>query len=83
MYFDGALNIEVVGAGILFLTPSRDELCYVLWIHFLDSNNTAKYEAALHSLRITAELGVKCLMVYGDSALVINRSIRTGPVPAR
>ena len=50
MYFNGALNIEGAGAGMLFVTPSRDELRYVLRIHF-------------HGLCIAIELGVKCLMV--------------------
>jgi ribonuclease HI len=48
----------------------------------LVSNNSAEYEAALHGLRITAELGVKCLMVFGDSALVINQ-VNNGPTLAR
>ena len=72
MFFDGALNIKGAGAGVLFITPSKDKLRYVLWIHFSASNNAAKYEACLHGLCIAIELGVKCLMVYGDSALVIN-----------
>ena len=73
MYFDGALNINGAGAGILFITPTKDKLQYVLRIHFLASNNAAEYEACLHGLRIAIELGVKRLMVYGDSALVINQ----------
>ena len=32
-----------------------------------------EYEACLHGLCIAIELGIKCLMVYGDSALVINQ----------
>ena len=32
-----------------------------------------EYEACLHRLRIAVKLDVKCLMVYGDSALVINQ----------
>ena len=72
MFFDGALNIDGAGVGVLFGIPSGDELCYVLRIHFLTSNNAAEYEAALHGLCIAVELGVKCLMVYGDSTLVIN-----------
>ena len=72
MYFDGALNINGAGAGILFITPTKDKLRYALQIHFLASNNVAEYEACLHGLCIAVELGVKCLMVYGDSALVIN-----------
>ena len=72
MYFDGALNINGVGVGILFITPTKDKLQYVLRINFLASNNAAEYEACLHGLCIAIELGVKCLMVYRDSALVIN-----------
>jgi hypothetical protein len=72
MYFDDALNINGAGAGILFITPTKDKLRYVLWIHFPASNNAAEYEACLLRLRIAIELGVKSLMVYGDSAVVIN-----------
>ncbi|XP_066311164.1 uncharacterized protein [Miscanthus floridulus] len=73
MYFDGALNINDAGAGILFITLTKDKLRYVLRIHFAASNNAAEYEAYLHGLRIAVELGVKRLMVYGDSVLVINQ----------
>ena len=73
MYFDGALNINRVGASILFITSTKDKLRYVLHIHLPASNNAVEYEACLHGLRIAVELGVKCLMVYGDSTLVINQ----------
>ena len=73
MYFDDALNINGAGAGILFPMPTKDKLRYVLRIHFPASNNAAKYEACLHGLRIAVELGVKRLMAYRDSTLVINQ----------
>ena len=73
MYFDGTLNINGAGAGILFIMPTKDRLWYVLRIHFPASNNTAEYESCFHGLRIAIKLGVKCLIVYGDSALVINQ----------
>ena len=73
MYFDGALNINGAGASILFITPTKDKLRYILQIHFPASNNAVEYEACLHGLRIVVELSVKCLMVYRDSALVINQ----------
>jgi ribonuclease HI len=57
---------------VYFISPSRDKLSYVLRIHFKASNNDAEYEVALHDLRITVELGLKRLMVFGDSALVIH-----------
>ena len=73
MYFDGSLNLDGARAGIFFISPSEDHLQYVLWIHFPASNNAAVYEACLHGLRIAIELGVKCLLVYDDSMLVINQ----------
>jgi ribonuclease HI len=73
MYFDGSLNIDGVGARVYFVSPSRDKLSYVLRIHFKASNNVVEYEAALHGLCNAIELGIKMLMVFGDSALVINQ----------
>jgi hypothetical protein len=72
MYFDGSLNIDGAGAGVYFISPSGDRLSYVLRIHFKASNNAAKYGATLHGLRIAIELGIKRIMVFGDSTLVIN-----------
>jgi ribonuclease HI len=68
MYFDGSLNIGA-REGVYFISPSRDRLTYVLRIHFKASKNAAEYKAALHGLRIAIELGIKRLMVFGDSAL--------------
>ena len=68
MYLDGALNINGACAGILFITPTKDKLRYVLRIHFSASNNVAEYEACLHRLRIAIKLYVKCLIVYEDYA---------------
>jgi len=73
MFFDGSLNINGVGAEILFVSPNKDKLRYVLRILFPASNNVAEYEACLHGIRLVVELGVKRLYVHGDSALVINQ----------
>jgi ribonuclease HI len=73
MYFDGSLNINGAGEGVLFISRNKDELRYILRLHFPASNNAAEYEACLHGMGIAVELGVKRLYVYGDSALVINQ----------
>ena len=73
MFFDGSLNINGAGDVILFISPNKDKLCYVLRILFPASNNVAEYEACLHGIRLAVELGVKRLYIYGDSALVINQ----------
>jgi ribonuclease HI len=46
-------------------------LKYVLQILWAVSNNEAKYEALLHGLRLAISLGIKRLLVYGDSLLVV------------
>jgi hypothetical protein len=73
MYFDGSLNIDGVGAGVYFISPSGDKLSYVLQIHFKASNNATKYEVALHGLCIAVELDIKWIIVFSDSALVIRQ----------
>jgi ribonuclease HI len=37
------------------------------------SNNTTKYEALIHRLSIVVSLGIKKLMVYGNSLVVISQ----------
>jgi dsDNA-binding SOS-regulon protein len=73
MYFDGSLKLEGAGAGVLLISPTGEQLKYVLQIFWKVSNNEAEYEALLHGLRLAASLGIKQLLVYGDSAVVINQ----------
>jgi ribonuclease HI len=72
MYFDGSLNIDGAGIGVLFISPTNKQLRYVIRIYFSTSNNVAEYEACLHGMWIVVELGVKRLYIYDDSVLVIN-----------
>jgi ribonuclease HI len=73
MYFDGALNLEGAGAGVLLISPQREQLKYVLQIHYKASNNRAEYEALIHGLRIAVSLGIKRLLALGDSKVVIEQ----------
>jgi ribonuclease HI len=73
MYFDGSLKLEGAGAGVLLISPTGEQIKYVLQIFWKVSNNEAEYEALLHGLRLVASLGIKRLLVYGYSAVVINQ----------
>jgi ribonuclease HI len=73
MYFDGSLKLDGGGAGVLFISPRGEQLKYVLQILWEVSNNEAKYEALLHGLRLAISLGIKRLLVYGDSLLVVQQ----------
>jgi ribonuclease HI len=73
MYFDGLLKLEGKGAGVLLISSQGEQLKYVLQIFWKVSNNEAEYEAILHRLRLAISLGIKRLLVYGDSVVVINQ----------
>jgi ribonuclease HI len=76
MYFDGSLMKTAAGVGLLFISPLRKHLRYVLHLHFPASNNVAEYEALVNGLRIAIELGVQRLDARGDSQLVIDQVMK-------
>jgi ribonuclease HI len=73
MYFNDTLNLEGVGVGVLLISPQGEQLKYVLQIHYKASNNDAQYEALIHGLRIAVSLGIKRLLAFGDSKVVIEQ----------
>lgn len=72
MYIDSTLNLEGVGVGFFFICSKGEQLKYVLQIHY-KSNNGTEYEALIHNLRIAISLGIKCILAYGDSMVVIEQ----------
>ena len=77
MYFDGSFSYEGAGADVLIVSPTSEQLKYVVQMYF-DSgsgkatNNTAEYEVLLAGLR-AAGLGIKQLVVCGDSQLAVKQ----------
>jgi ribonuclease HI len=77
MYFDGSLMKTGASAGLLFISPLRVHMRYIIRLHFPASNNVAEYEALVMGLRITVELGVRYLDVRGDSQLMIDQVMKS------
>jgi hypothetical protein len=73
MYFDGTLNLGGAGAGVLLISPQGEQLKYVLQIHYKASNNGVEYEALIHVLHIAVSLGIKRLLAFGDSKVIIEQ----------
>ena len=76
MYFDRSVMKTCAGAGLLFVSPLGEHMCYVVRLHFPASNNMAEYEALLCGLRITIELGIRRLNVWGDSQLITDQVMK-------
>jgi hypothetical protein len=78
MHFDGAFNLPGARAGAVLTSPSGDKLFYAVQLCFKPehkvSNNIAEYEGLLAGLRAANALGIKRLIVKGDSQLVVNFS---------
>jgi ribonuclease HI len=72
--FDGSLQLQGTGAGILVTSPKGESFKYVLQMHFLVYNNAAEYKILLHGLRMAMALGIRRLTVLGDSLLVVNQA---------
>lgn len=75
MYFNGSFSLEGSGAGVLLVSPTGEQLKYVVQMLFSEgkaTNNTAEYKGLLTGLRAVAGLGIKRLLVRGDSQLVTN-----------
>ncbi|KAK1693559.1 hypothetical protein QYE76_010256 [Lolium multiflorum] len=74
LHFDGSKMRNGLGAGIVVTSPKGDRLDYVLQIHFAASNNVAEYEALIHGLKLAKEIGVRRILCFGDSDLVIQQA---------
>jgi ribonuclease HI len=73
MNFDGSKMLGGSGAGVVFTSPKGDKLLYVLQIHFCASNNVAEYEALVHGLKLAKEIGIRRILCFGDSDLVVHQ----------
>nr|AAR06355.1 putative polyprotein [Oryza sativa Japonica Group] len=61
------------GTGVTLTSPSGDVLRYLVRLDFRATNNMAEYEGLLAGLRVAAGLGIRRLLVLGDSQLVVNQ----------
>jgi ribonuclease HI len=74
--FDGSKMLGGLGAGVILTSPKGDKLQYVLQMHFRASNNVAEYEALVHGLKLAKEIGIRRILCFGDSDLVVHQVSR-------
>ena len=58
MYFNRSLMKKGTNVGLVFMSPLRVRMRYMVHLHFPSSNNVAEYEAFVNGLRIAIELGI-------------------------
>jgi ribonuclease HI len=75
MHFDGSKLLGGLGASVVLTSPKGDKLQYVLQMHFHVSNNVAEYEALVHGLKMAKQIGIRRILCFGDSDLVVHQVI--------
>jgi ribonuclease HI len=57
--------------GVVLFAPHGDQIKYMVHLDFKATNNMVEYEALLFGLSTTLSLGVRQLLVNGDSQLIV------------
>jgi ribonuclease HI len=73
LFFDGSARQQSAGTGVVLVGPDGDQLKYVVRLEFKATNNMAEYEALIFGLSVALSLGVRQLLVKGDSQLIIKQ----------
>jgi ribonuclease HI len=59
--------------GVVLLALHGDQIKYMVHLDFKATNNMAEYEALLFGLSTALSLGVRQLLMKGDSQLIIKQ----------
>jgi ribonuclease HI len=73
LFLDGSSRKQGTGAGVVLLAPHGDQIKYMVHLDFKATNNMAEYEALLFGLSTALSLGVRQLLMKGDSQLIIKQ----------
>jgi ribonuclease HI len=73
LYFDGSSHKQWAKAGVLLITPTREQFKYMVHLNFKATNNMTEYEALIVGLSTALSLGILQLLVKGDSQLIIKQ----------
>ena len=73
MYFDGASAQSSAGAGVVLISPSKENIHLSCKLDFKTTNNIAKYESFLLGFKANKEMGIMCMKIFGDAELIIQQ----------
>ena len=77
MYAEGLFVTSLESFSVIVTSLEKDALKYEVQLQFPTTNNVAKYEVILTSLRIAKALGVKNLKLRTDNCWANNQQVRS------
>ena len=72
MHTDGSYNRQVVGAGVVLLSPEGDVVECMIRLDFPTTNNEAEYKALVAGLDLARAAGATSVVIYCDSQVITN-----------
>ncbi|KAL0413199.1 UNVERIFIED_CONTAM: Ribonuclease HI [Sesamum radiatum] len=73
LHVDGSSTIQSSGAGIVITSPQSEDLELAVKFGSKASNNNAKYEALVISMKMAHEAGARHHIAYSDSQLIVKQ----------
>jgi ribonuclease HI len=73
LLFDGSARQQAGGAGVVLIDPNGDQVKYMVHLELKATNNMAEYEALIFGLSAALSLGIRQLLVKGDSQQIIKQ----------
>jgi ribonuclease HI len=73
LFFDGSARQQGGGVGVVLINPRGDQVKYMVHLEFKATNNMAEYEVLIFGLSAALSLGIRQLLVKGDSQLIIKQ----------
>jgi hypothetical protein len=70
MYFNESYTLKVAGAGVVLIPPECGIFKYAIQLGFPATNNVVEFEGLVTGLRLAKDLGIRWLLIRGDSQLV-------------
>jgi ribonuclease HI len=73
LFFNGSTRNKKARAGVVLIDPNGEQVKYQVLLDFEATNNMGEYEALIFGLTVALSLGVRELLVKGDSQLIIRQ----------
>jgi hypothetical protein len=67
LFFNGSARNKKAGAGVVLIDPNGEQVKYMVLLDFEATNNMEEYEALIFGVIAVLSLGVRQLLVKGDS----------------
>jgi ribonuclease HI len=71
MFFNRASSREGARARVVLVSPVQEILSLSFKLEFETTNNVAEYDSLILGLRVSKDMGIEEISVFGDAELIV------------